>query len=303
MPRNLALGNGKLLLNFDQHYNLRDRRRVMRLGIFAKTFSRPTVEGVFDAVREHGLGCVQFNMACAGLPTLPDDVAPSLATRIHEASMSRGLEIAAVSGTYNMIHPDHEVRQTGLRRLRTLAAACHGMGTSVITLCTGTRAPEYMWRWHPENASSQAWSDLLLSMEAALRIAEEEQVTLAFEPEQTNVVSTAAKGHALLAAMQSPCLKVVIDPANLVVPGDERQMSQVLDEAFDLLGEHIVIAHAKDRGADDTFQVAGGGVLDYDQYIRLLQAATFDGPLILHGLTEGQVDAVLQFLSGKLQGR
>ena len=49
----------------------------MRLGIFARTFSRTTVEGVFDAVIEHQLDCVQFNMACAGLPTLPDDIAPS----------------------------------------------------------------------------------------------------------------------------------------------------------------------------------------------------------------------------------
>ena len=275
----------------------------MRLGIFARTFSRPTVEGVFDAVREHQLDCVQFNMACAGLPTLPDDIAPSLAIRIHEASMSRGTEIAAVSGTYNMAHPDPEARQAGLRRLRTLASACHGMGTSVITLCTGTRDPENMWRWHPENASSQAWSDLLSSMEAALRIGEEEQVTLAFEPERANVVNTAAKGHALLAAMQSSRLKVVIDPANLIVPGDEHQMSQVLDEAFDLLGEYIVIAHAKDRGADDTFQTAGGGILDYDQYIRLLRAAAFNGPFILHGLTEGQIDAALQFLRDKLQRR
>jgi sugar phosphate isomerase/epimerase len=275
----------------------------MRLGIFARTFSRPTVEGVFDAVREHQLDCVQFNMACAGLPTLPDDIAPSLAIRIHEASMSRGTEIAAVSGTYNMAHPDPEARQAGLRRLRTLASACHGMGTSVITLCTGTRDPENMWRWHPENASSQAWSDLLSSMEAALRIAEEEQITLAFEPERANVVNTAAKGHALLAAMQSSRLKVVIDPANLIVPGDVHQMSQVLDEAFDLLGEYIVIAHAKDRGADDTFQTAGGGILDYDQYVRLLRAAAFDGPFILHGLTEGQIDAALQFLRDKLQRR
>ena len=266
----------------------------MRLGIFARTFSRPTVEGVFDAVREHQLDCVQFNMACAGLPTLPDDIAPSLAIRIHEASMSRGTEIAAVSGTYNMAHPDPEARQAGLRRLRTLASACHGMGTSVITLCTGTRDPENMWRWHPENVSSQAWSDLLSSMEAALRIGEEEQVTLAFEPERANVVNTAAKGHALLAAMKSSRLKVVIDPANLIVPGDEHQMSQVLDEAFDLLGEYIVIAHAKDRGADDTFQTTGGGILDYDQYIRLLRAAAFNGPFILHGLTEGQIDAALQ---------
>jgi sugar phosphate isomerase/epimerase len=138
-------------------------------------------------------------------------------------------------------------------------------------------------------------------MEAALHIAEEEQVTLAFEPERANVVSTAAHGHALLAAMQSPRLKVVIDPANLIVPGDERQMSQVLDEMFDLLGEHIVIAHAKDRGADDTFQVAGKGLLDYDHYLRLLQRAAFTGPLIIHGLAEDQVDAALEFLSGKLQ--
>ena len=275
----------------------------MRLGIFAKTFSCPTVEDVFDAVKEHGLNCVQFNMSCAGLPSLPDYIAPSLITRIREASMSRGIEIAAVSGTYNMIHPDPQVQQTGLRRLRTLAAACQGLGTAVITLSTGTRDPADMWHWHPENSSSQAWSDLLRAMEAALHIAEEEQVTLAFEPERANVVSTAAHGHALLVAMQSPRLKVVIDPANLIVPGNERQMSQVLDEAFDLLGEHIVIAHAKDRGADDTFRAAGEGILDYDHYLRLLQASAFTGPLIIHGLAEEQVDAALQFLYGKLRRR
>jgi sugar phosphate isomerase/epimerase len=240
-------------------------------------------------------------MSSAGLPPLPDEIAPSLITRIHEASLSRDIEIVAVSGTYNMIHPDPHVQQTGLRRLRTLAAACQGLGTAVITLSTGTRDPADMWHWHPENASSQAWSDLLRAMEAALHIAEEEQVTLAFEPERANVVSTAALGHALLVAMQSPRLKVVIDPANLIVPGDERQMSQVLDEAFDLLGEHIVIAHAKDRGADDTFRAAGEGILDYDHYLRLLQASAFTGPLILHGLAEGQVDAALQFLYGKLR--
>src|SRR5947209_3195135 len=199
----------------------------MRLGIFARTFSRPALEGVFDAVREHQLDCVQFNLTCAELPTLPDAIAPSLTTRIRKASMSRGIEIVAVSGTYNMIHPDLKVRQAGLRRLRTLASACHEMGTSVITLCTGTRDPENMWRWHPENASSQTWSDLLSSMEAALRIAEEEQVTLAFEPERANVVSTSAKGHALLAAMRSSRLKIVMDPANLIIPGEDRKSTRL----------------------------------------------------------------------------
>lgn len=272
----------------------------MRLGIFARTFARPTVEEVFDAVLAHGLHCVQFNLSCAGVPTLPDAITPALITRIHEASLSRGIEIAAVSGTYNMIHPDPHVRQEGLRRLRTLAAACRHMGTSIITLCTGTRDATNMWHWHPENTSTQAWSDLLHAMEAALSIAEEEQVTLAFEPERANVVYSVPQGHALLVAMQSPHLKVVIDPANLIVPGDERQMRQVLDEAFDLLGEHIIIAHAKDRGADDTFRAAGEGMLDYDHYLHLLQRIAFTGPLIVHGLAEAQVDAALAFLSARL---
>lgn len=276
----------------------------MRIGIFAKTFSRPTVEGVFDAVMEHGLDCVQFNMTCAGQPTLPDDIAPSIVGRIREASTSRGIEIAAVSGTYNMIHPSSTVRQAGLRRLRTLASACHTMGTSIITLCTGTRDANNMWRWNAENTSSQAWSDLLFSMEAALRIAEEEQVMLAFEPERANVVNTAAKGRLLLDTMRSPYLKVVMDPANLIISGEEHHMSQVLDEAFDLLGEQIVIAHAKDRiPDDDTFKPAGEGVLDYDQYVRLLRTAAFDGPLTLHGLAETQVDRALHFLHDVLKRR
>jgi len=249
------------------------------------------------------LRCVQFNMACAGLSSLPDHIESDVVNRIRKEAATREINIAAVSGTYNMIHPDCEQRQVGLQRLRVLVSACKGMGTSVVTLCTGTRDPEDMWRWHPENTSSQAWEDLLRSMDAALHIAEEEDVTLAFEPERANVINTASRGRALLDAIQSPRLKVVIDPANLIVPGNEQQIHSVLDEAFDLLGKDIVLAHAKDRGPDDTFRAAGEGVLDYYHYLRLLKAADFDGPLILHGLTEAQVDAAVGFLRDRLQGR
>jgi sugar phosphate isomerase/epimerase len=274
----------------------------MQLGIFARTFPRPTLEETFDCVVEHGLHCVQFNMAYADLPSLPDYIESKVVDRIRQASATREIDIAAVSGTYNMIHPDPEQCQMGLRRLRMLASACKGMGTSVITLCTGTRDPKNMWRWHPENTSPQAWEDLLHSMDTALHIAEEENVTLAFEPEQANVINTAAKGRALLDAMQSQRLKVIMDAANLIVPGTEQEMHRVLDEAFELLGEYIVIAHAKDVGPDNTFRAAGTGILDYDYYLHHLEAATVEVPLIIHGLSEAQVDATVRFLREKLQG-
>ncbi len=274
----------------------------MRLGIFAKTFVRPTAEATLDAVRDHGLESIQFNMACAGLPPLPERIEPALADRISDAVRQRRLEMAAVSGTFNMAHPDPAQRRDGLRRLRVLAEACPRLGTSVITLCTGSRDPENMWRRHPDNDTPAAWADMAECIRSAAAIAREAGVTLGIEPEVSNVVDSAAKARRLLDEIGSPRLKVVIDGANLFHAGELPRMHDVLDEAFELLGRDIVLAHAKDlrRDGEAGHEAPGRGLLDYDYYLRLLRSAGFDGPLVMHGFGEEQVAASVAFLRGKL---
>lgn len=274
----------------------------MQLGIFAKTFTRPTLEEVLDAVQAHGLASVQFNLASAGLPSMPERIDDDLSDRIGRAVDARGLTMAAVSGTFNMCHPDPLRRQDGLARLRVLAAACPRMGTSLITLCTGSRDPDNMWRRHPYNDSPAAWHDMAETIREAVRIAEQAGVTLAFEPEVSNVVDSALKGRRLLDDIASPRLKVVMDAANLFHAGELRRMRDVLDEAFALLGGDIVLAHAKDlsRDGEAGHDAAGTGVLDYDHYLALLRSSGYAGPLILHSLAESQVDQSVAFLRAKL---
>ncbi len=165
----------------------------MEIGVFAKTFVRPSLEGVLDCVQKHGLTLVQFNVACVELLSLPDVIEPAIAKKIYLETQQRNIRIAAVSGTFNMIHPNVAERKSGLKRLGILAAACKEMGTSVITLCTGTRDPNNMWKKHPENNEEAAWKDLLEIMEQALQIADECEITLAVEPEPANVVDSAKK--------------------------------------------------------------------------------------------------------------
>jgi sugar phosphate isomerase/epimerase len=274
----------------------------MELGIFAKTFTRKMLEATLDAVRAHGLKYVQFNLTCVGLPTLPQEIHAGLSERIRRAFAVRGLRMAAVSGTFNMIDPHAVRRQDGLRRLGVLAGACRDMGTSIITLCTGTRDPDDMWRRHPENDSAEAWSDLTTSMRQAVRIADECNITLAFEPEVANVVDSAAKARRLLDELGSPRLKVVMDGANLFHAGELPRMRELLNEAFALLGRDIALAHAKDLSHDGEagHEGAGQGVLDYDHYLALLRGHGYDGPLVLHGLTEAQVDGCVAFLREKI---
>ncbi|MCC7450967.1 MAG: sugar phosphate isomerase/epimerase [Anaerolineae bacterium] len=274
----------------------------MLIGIFAKTFSRTTLEDTLDAVVAHGLHCVQFNMACAGLPSMPDQIDDVLVNRVRQAMQARQITMAAVSGTFNMIHPDVQKRKDGINRLRVLASKAKPMGTSIITLCTGTRDPQDMWRWHPDNRTPEAWWDLVASMQEALQIADEYDVILGVEPEISNVIETTGKARQLLDEMQSPRLKIVMDAANLFHEGQLPWQRAILDEAFDLLGKDVALAHAKDLKHDGAagHDAAGTGVLDYDHYLALLRSVGYNRPLILHGLREDQINNSVAFLRRKL---
>jgi sugar phosphate isomerase/epimerase len=274
----------------------------MQIGIMARTFIRSTLSDTFDAVVSHGIHCIQFNFTCAGLPEMPEHIDPELCDEIREEAESRDISIAAVSGTYNMIHPDLHQRHQGLEKLREMASVCHRLGTFIITLCTGTRDPNSMWRWHQDNDTPEAWQDLLVSMRSALQIAEEYNVILAFEPEVSNVVDSHSKARRLLNQMQSPNLKIVMDPANIFHKGELSRMREIIDEAFVLLGNYIAICHAKDldRDGEAGHLAAGKGLLDYEQYISWLHKLDLNVPLILHGLSESEVDGCVAFLQDKI---
>lgn len=271
----------------------------MQLGIFAKTFSRPSLGETLDAVAAHDIAAIQFNMAVAGGTSLPAEIPPAVCDEVRRAVDARGLAMSALSGTYNMAHPDPEVRADGQARLATLIAAAPRLGTRVVTLCTGSRDPDDMWRAHPDNASPAAWRDSVEQIAAALAVAERHDVVLAFEPEHNNVVSDAAAGRRLLDELKSDHLRVVVDAANLIPPGELDRQHDTLREAFALLGDALVLAHAKDVRKDGTVVAAGSGGLDYGLYVALLRDAGFDGPLVLHGLAEEDVPAALAFLRSR----
>ena len=275
----------------------------MQIGIMSGTFARATLEEELDAVVNHGMNCTQFNLSSAGVTKIPPHIDEDLCDKIREEMGARSITMTALGGTYNMIHPDVQRRADGLRNLRVLAAACERLGTSVITLCTGSRDPDNMWRRHPDNNTPEAWDDLIVSMRQAIEVAEKYQVTLAFEPEVANVVDSAIKARRIIDQIGSPYLKVVMDGANIFHTGELPRMRKILDEAFALLGEHIAFAHAKDldRDGEAGHLAAGKGLLDYDQYLSLLNDVDPDVSIILHGLSEAEVDGCVSFLREKIE--
>lgn len=274
----------------------------MQIGIFARTFNGSSVEKILDATKSHNLYAVHFNLQCAGRESLPEYIDDQLCQQVRKSFEERTMEMIAVSGTFNAIHPNIKMRDQFVDRTILLIERCRDLGTSSISLCTGTRDPENMWRRHPDNDEPEAWQDLIMTLEKLLPVAENNNVVLGIEPEKANVINSAAKARRLLDEMQSRQLKIIIDGANLFAPDDLSNMHDVIDESVELLGPDIIMAHAKDIPIEqtDNSYAAGTGALDWQSYFQALAKIGFKGPIVLHNLKESQVDMSLDFIQGEV---
>jgi sugar phosphate isomerase/epimerase len=268
----------------------------MQIGIFAKTFPGTEPLGVLSAVRDSGYTCAQFNLACCGLPSMPDTVSKETIAAIGAAVEATGISLAALSGTYNMAHPDIAVRRSGLAQLAVIIETAAALSIPLVTLCTGTRNPKDQWVYHPNNGDPSAWADMAAEMSKALELAERHGVDLGIEPEQANIVTSASDARRLIDEMGSPRLRIVLDPANLFEQATRAQARVIVAEAVEISAGHIALAHAKDRHGDGRFATVGQGVVDFADFIARLHSVNFDGPLVTHGLSASEASGVARFL-------
>jgi sugar phosphate isomerase/epimerase len=175
----------------------------------------------------------------------------------------------------------------------------------VITLSSGSRDPEDMWRYHPDNRSDAAWSDSRDSLAAVASIASGHGLKVAVEPEHTNVLATAPLARQMLDEIGSPALGVVFDAANVLDPDQATAdtMVFVITSAAELLGPNILLGHAKELTSGRLPVPAGDGILPWDVIIQALDGAGFTGTLVIHGLNEPDVARAVQTLRAALRSQ
>lgn len=274
---------------------------LTRTGICTTDFTIRSADDMFCTIRNMGYTAVQLgfstvtdtNYTADGNIEIPDcdemlKSAPHAIERIQTAAEKYKIDIPAVNGTFNMAHPDHDIRLEGVRRFSGFAAAARELGAEIITLCSGTRCRTHLWTNDPANDTDDAWNDMIDSMKRVSEIAEKNGITLAVETEASNIVSTPEKVRRMMCDVASPRLKMILDAANLFPSGTARRenVHKYLDAAFECFGSDIVLAHGKDIRESDgiDFCGTGDGIVDFSYMARLLKKYGFSGDMMLHGI-------------------
>ncbi len=270
----------------------------MELGIFARIFSRPRAEEVAAAVAGAGFTLTQLNLSSIGLPTLPPlDLDLDLGA-IASAFAAEKVRVWGLSATYNVIHPDQVKRREETARAKALIERAPELGADVVTLCTGSRDGEDMWRYHLGNLAEDAWRELRATLDQLLPAAERSGVRLGIEPEGSNVVADATRASRLLHELgqDARLVGIVLDPANLVSPATAPYQDRILRRAFADLGPHTLALHAKDVVRTGGYAAPGLGQLDYGLVFELHAALPAPVPVVIQDTLEEDVPRAREFL-------
>ncbi len=253
-------------------------------------------EILFQKMKERGFEAVQFAFSSIaeteftpnGQIEIPA-VIPSAAIRaVAENAEKHRIPVEVINGTFNMAHPDRDIREEGIRRFEILCHAAAELGAKYISLCSGTRNPDHLWSPHPDNDTAEAWADMLDTVSRCTKIAEAYDIILAVESEASNIISTPERARRLMDTVGSPNLKMILDCANLFHTGEahKENVRKTLEHAFALYGHDIVLAHGKDISEGDgiSFCGTGLGIVDFAYTAALLAKYNFTGNMFLHGI-------------------
>ena len=113
------------------------------------------------------------------------------------------------------------------------------------------------------------------NLEPVLERAEKYGVMMAIEPVRNHIVYNADRALEVINAMESPNLRIIFDPVNLLATDNVDRRDSVLAAAMDKLCDHIAMVHLKDyvRTENGLVSVAAGtGEMDYTEIMRFLKA-------------------------------
>ena len=234
-----------------------------------------TMERRAVTAREEGFTCVHLAYSKVIKGYTFDDCAltEGLAKYTRRVFEGQGLDVAVLGCYLNLAHPDpdklKEIQSRYYGHLRVASL----LGAGVVGTETG--APNAQYKMDANTHSEEALDTFIRGLAPVVERAEKCGVTMAIEPVWKHIVYSPDRAVKVLEAIQSPNLRIIFDPVNLLYPGNLDERGKVIGEAMEKLCDRIAVVHLKDcvPDGDDLKSIAAGtGVMDYKEILKFIKA-------------------------------
>lgn len=234
----------------------------MKLGVRAHDYGRHTPAQLAGILKKEGFASAQvaLHKAVEGVDK-PFPVKREILKNVKQEFQKNSVEIAVLGCYMDLSAGDETVRkdhitnlEAGIRYGKYLGAGMTGTETSYGVLSLEEK----------RETRKQVWDVI----DRLLAVAQEQEICLGIEPVAAHTLYSPKWTQELIRDMNSPWLKIIFDPVNLLTKDKIIDQEELWKECFESFGEKIGVVHLKDclLSQDGSFVPCslGKGLMKYD---------------------------------------
>lgn len=229
----------------------------------------------------------------------PQETTRAEAQRLRDLLAGEGVRLYQATGYWqNMVTPDESARRESVRTIQAALRLAGWMGARGIDTGPGSMNPDGPWFPHPDNWTESARRQLVRTLKECAAAAEDAGVYLSLESHQLVTLESPEVTRWVLDEVNSPWVRCDYDSANWITLKEVFDTGSALNRHFDLLGDYIVSAHAKDIWVENRLALhlqdgcPGKGNMDFKTLFRRIEALSPDHPVIAEGNSTDELPQV-----------
>ncbi len=212
---------------------------------------------------------------------------------IKDACRQHDVEFYTLHVWANIIHPDMQERARIHKIHAQAIEMAERFGMKFILTHTGGRSGENKDRPHPLNFTRETWEMSVAATKKIINDTSGSKIALAFEAVNSCNNNTPQSHVRLKEDVGDNRVKVTLDPTNMLHAGTFFRTTELINMCFDLIGEDIMYAHAKDKTWTDMmphFEAAtlGDGTMDFEQYLARMSHLKYPRCMLIEHLPSEQ---------------
>ncbi len=289
--------------------NLTPGETPVRLASWSKetTLDYPPGNGIsitemVKNIRDHGYTSGNANISrYERSPWL--DASDAEIRELREALAAYDVTFFDMHTTGSNINLDLAAREKCNRYTVDACEAADRVGSPMVTTHIGSLSDEMPFSPHRDNWTGDTWKLGVKVMKQILWDSAGSKAAFGVEAVNMTIMNNPRAHLRLIEEIGDPRLKVCIDPVNMIHLGTYYRNTELIEECFDLLGEHIIAAHAKDTyvlpdkmSAYITEVPPGRGILDYETYLVRLSRLGSPRTLLIEHIREEEYPAAKRYI-------
>lgn len=246
----------------------------MQFGIRLHDAVQAPVEERLKIVKEQGFTCahVALSKVISENSVAPEALTPGYAMYLRRLFDKYELDCAVLGCYLNLATPDAaQLKAAQEKYMANIRFAAH-LGAGVVGTETG--APNVEYKFEEACWNEESLQIFIRNLRPVVKYAEQMGGLVAIEPVVRHIVCNPVRARRVLDEINSPNLRIILDPVNLLEVYNYEKQDEILDEAVELLGKDVAVLHVKDFQIKDGKLVSvpvGQGMCHWERVIPYMK--------------------------------